>query len=78
VSRSEAPAAGAEVTIDADPDRVYALITDLPTLASLADEVATMQWRKGSSAQPGAVFTGNDRNGDKKWSTTCTVTRADA
>ena len=70
------PTAGAEVTIDADPDAVYALITDLPTLASLGDEVTTMQWRKGTSAQPGAVFKGHNRNGGRQWATTCTVTDA--
>jgi hypothetical protein len=40
--------AGAEVTINADSDAVYALITDLPTLASLGDEVAEMTCRKQS------------------------------
>ena len=34
--------AQAEVTIDADPDTVYHLITDLSTLASLAEEAETM------------------------------------
>ena len=72
-----APTAGAEVTIDADPAAVYALITDLPTLSSLGDEIASMEWRKGTSAQPGAVFKGHNRNGGRKWATTCTVTDAD-
>ena len=71
------PTAEAKVTIGADPDKVYGMITDLPTLASLGDEIATMQWRKGASAQPGAVFKGNNRNGGRTWSTTCTVTDAD-
>ncbi|HZQ33011.1 MAG TPA: SRPBCC family protein [Mycobacterium sp.] len=71
------PSAGADVTINADPDAVYALITDLPTLASLGEEVAAMEWRKGNSAAPGAVFKGHNRNGSKQWSTTCTVTDAD-
>ncbi|MBV8965276.1 MAG: SRPBCC family protein [Mycobacteriaceae bacterium] len=69
---------GAEVNIDADADTVYELITDLPTLASLSDEIATMEWRKESSVKPGAVFTGHNRNGARKWSTTCTVTDADS
>ena len=71
------PAAGADITINAAPDAVYALITDLPTLASLGEEVATMEWRKGDTAAPGAVFKGHNRNGSKQWSTTCTVTDAD-
>ena len=71
------PAAGADVTIDADADAVYALITDLPTLAALGDEIATMEWQKGRSAAPGAVFKGHNQNGAKRWTTTCTVTDAD-
>jgi hypothetical protein len=66
-----------EVAINADSDAVYALITDLSTLASLGDEIATMEWRKGTTAQPGAVFNVHNRNGGKRWSTTCTVTDAD-
>ena len=77
MTQPAAPVAEAEVTIGADPDKVYALITDLPTLASLGDGITTMKWRKGRSAQPGAVFKGNNRNGVRTWSTTCTVTDAD-
>jgi uncharacterized protein YndB with AHSA1/START domain len=67
----------AEVTINADPDNVYALITDLPTLASLAEEPVAMKWRKGDAALPGAVFKGTNRNGFRRWTTTCTVTDAE-
>lgn len=82
-----APAsAQAEVTINADPEMVYHLITDLPTLASLAEEAHAMEWRKGYAAdvrsetdtvRPGAVFKGHNRNGVFRWSTTCTVTDAE-
>jgi hypothetical protein len=77
MTQPNAPTAAGEVTIDADPDAVYELITDLPTLASLADEIATMEWRKGTAALPGAVFKGHNRNGGRRWSTTCTVTDAE-
>ena len=72
-------AASAEATVDiaADPATVYRLITDLPTLADLAEEATAMQWQKGDGAQPGAVFKGRNENGSKSWSTTCTVTDAD-
>jgi hypothetical protein len=69
--------AQAEVTIDANPDSVYHLITDLPKLASLAEEATAMDWRKGDAARPGAVFKGHNRNGVFRWSTTCTVTDAE-
>ena len=77
MTQSDAPAASADVTIDSAPDKVYALITDLPTLASLGDEIAEMEWQKGNAMRPGAVFKGHNRNGTKKWTTTCTVTEAE-
>jgi hypothetical protein len=77
MSESSPASAQAEVTIDADPDTIYRLITDLPTLASLAEEAYAMEWRKGTAAQPGAVFRGQNRNGSRTWATTCTVTAAD-
>ena len=70
--------AEAEVVIDADPAKVYDLITDLPTLASLAEENEAMEWRKGDRVSPGAVFRGRNRNGSHRWTTTCTVTDAEA
>ena len=73
----EPASAQAEVSIDASPDNLYALVTDLSTLASLAEEAQAMKWRKGDAARPGAVFKGHNRNGIHRWSTTCTVTDAE-
>jgi hypothetical protein len=70
------PSAQADVHIGADADAVYALITDLATLTALAEETTAMSWRKGDCARPGAVFKGDNRNGSKTWTTTCTVTEA--
>jgi Polyketide cyclase / dehydrase and lipid transport len=67
----------ASVQIDAGPDVVYGLITDLPTLASLAEEAVAMQWCKGDAPRPGAVFVGHNENGRRRWSTKCTVTDAE-
>lgn len=72
-----APSATGTVQIDAGPDAVYALITDLTALADCAEENVGMTWRKGESARPGAVFVGHNRNGARKWSTSCTVTDAE-
>ncbi|MGO8771871.1 SRPBCC family protein [Mycobacterium sp.] len=71
------PDVAATVEIDARPDVVYGLITDLPTLASLAEEAVAMEWRKGDAVRPGAVFTGHNENGGRRWKTKCTVTDAD-
>ena len=65
------------MTISADPAAVYALLTDLSTFASLAEEATAMDWHKGDRAVPGAVFKGHNSNRGKKWTTTCTVTDAE-
>ncbi len=72
-----APSATATVQIDASPEAVYGLITDLPTLASLAEEAVKMELRKGAAVTEGAVFVGHNENGGKRWTTKCTVTDAD-
>lgn len=71
------PTASASVDVAAAPELVYGLITDLMVLAELAAETTAMTWRSGSAALPGAVFKGSNRNGWRRWSTTCTVTDAD-
>ncbi|MEZ0364720.1 SRPBCC family protein [Mycobacterium sp. pUA109] len=71
------PSVSASVQINASPAAVYALITDLAVLADLAEEAVAMRWRDGDAARPGAVFTGQNRNGARGWSTTCTVTAAE-
>lgn len=71
-----APNASASVDIAAEPTTVYQLITNLSTLSALAEEATEMVWKKGDSAEPGAVFVGRNRNGKHTWSTKCTVTRA--
>lgn len=77
MTQSETASAEATVTIAAEPAAVYALITDLPTLAELAEEADAMAWQKGGECAPGAVFKGQNSNGGKKWTTTCTVTDAE-
>ena len=77
MSQPAAPDAHGSVSIAADSAAVYALITDLATLGSLAEEAREMRWSKGNTAAPGAVFKGHNRNGSHTWTTKCTVTEAD-
>jgi hypothetical protein len=72
-----APCVSGTLEIDASPGVVYGLITDLPTLATLAEEAVAMEWRKGNAACPGAVFAGHNQNASRRWTTKCTVTDAD-
>lgn len=71
--------ADVEATVDiaAEPEAVYRIVTDLPTMAELAAETSSMRWLSGDSAQPDAKFKGTNSNGGKSWSTTCTVTDAE-
>ncbi|MBY0290246.1 MAG: SRPBCC family protein [Mycobacteriaceae bacterium] len=69
--------AEASTDIAAEPTTVYALITDLPTLSTLAEEATEMVWHRGDRVAPGAVFKGRNQHGGKKWTTTCTVTDAE-
>ena len=71
------PTARASVTISATCAEVYALITDLPTMATLAEEANALEWHRGDAATPGAVFKGHNINGAKSWTTKCTVTHAE-
>ena len=74
---AESPATvTADIAVAAAPETVYALITDLPQLAELAEETTAMQWVSGDSARPGAVFKGSNRNGRHRWTTTGTVSAA--
>ncbi|MGH3551216.1 MAG: hypothetical protein ACRDT5_01225, partial [Mycobacterium sp.] len=40
---SATPSATATLYIDASPEAVYALVTDLPTLAAMAEETVAMR-----------------------------------
>ena len=61
MTQRDAASVQAEVSIDADPATVYHLITDLPTLASLAEENEAMEWRKGDKVLgPACDLVGED------------------
>lgn len=77
MSEPHEPSATATVLVNASPEVVYGLITDLPTLASLAEEAVGMEMRKGDGIAKGAVFVGHNENSGKRWTTKCTVTDAD-
>jgi hypothetical protein len=70
------PSASAQVEINADPARVYGIITDLASFAEITEETQTMVWTKGDSATPGAVFRGKNKNGWRSWTTNCRITDA--
>lgn len=67
------------ITISASPLQVYWLIADLETMTGLAQECSGYRVLDGPArpAQVGTRFQGHNRNGWRRWSTTCVVTDAD-
>ena len=60
--------------VAAPAEKVWALVADLPRMGEWSPENAGGTWQKGATGPAlGAVFKGNNRNGFRRWSTTCTV-----
>lgn len=63
--------------IEAAPEAVYALVSDLPRMGEWSPENTGGRWLGGAAAPAvGARFKGTNRNGARRWSTTCTVVEA--
>lgn len=72
------PTATGQITIDASPRVVYELISDPVAMVELGEETTGVRWVKGASAATvGARFTGANKHGVRRWSTTSVVTDAD-
>jgi ligand-binding SRPBCC domain-containing protein len=57
---------------------VWELVSDVSRMGEWSPETTSCAWEKGSAgAQVGARFSGRNRNGRYRWSTSCTVTAAD-
>lgn len=64
--------------IAAAPGAVYAAISDVTRMGEWSDECVSCQWQPGfDGAAVGAVFDGNNRNGDRQWTTQGKVVEAD-
>ena len=64
------------VHIDATPDAVYRLVSDLPRMGEWSPENTGGSWSGGATGPaPGVKFRGTNR-GARRWSTTVTVAEA--
>ena len=73
---ADSPTAESEITIDAAPDVVWALVTDIDIPARFSDEFQGATW-VDPDVEPsiGSQFRGRNRNpGIGEWEVTCTVT----
>ena len=64
--------------IDAPPERLYDLITDVTNMGRWSPECTGGKWLKGADGPAeGAKFRGANKHGIVRWWTHCTVTKAD-
>jgi uncharacterized protein YndB with AHSA1/START domain len=67
-----------QARIDAPPEVVYDLISDVTQMSRWSPETTSCRWLDGADcAHVGARFRGTNRMGWRRWSTTCTVTAAE-
>lgn len=65
--------------IAAPPAKVWALLSDLPRMGEWSPENTGGKWVRGATGPAaGARFVGSNRNGKKKWTTTCTISDCDS
>lgn len=66
------------VCVDAPPERVFDLVSDLPGMGRFSPENAGGRWLGGATGPAvGAGFRGQNRRGLHRWSTRVTVTRCE-
>jgi hypothetical protein len=68
----------ATIHIDAPPEKVYRMISDVTRMGEWSPETHTCEWIEGASGPAvGARFKGSNKRGIVRWSTKPTVTVAD-
>ena len=66
------------VKINAPAEKVYDLITDVTQMGRWSPECTGGKWTGGATGPAvGATFKGSNRHGLARWTTHCTVTKAD-
>lgn len=68
---------GDSIEIAAPAPKVYEMVSDVTRMSRWSPEQTGTRWVRGSTAPDvGARFRGTNRNGWRRWTTTCTVTDA--
>ncbi len=67
------------IDIAAPPEKVYAMVSDLPRMGEWSPENTGGKWIGGAKAAlPGAKFMGSNKNGNRKWTVPVRITDATA
>jgi hypothetical protein len=67
----------ASIEINASPEAVYDLVSDLPRMGEWSPENLGGEWQGGGSGQVGDHFLGQNRAGERTWSAPVMVTQAE-
>ena len=76
--RSEAADVTVEELIAAPPQVLYDLVSDVTRMGAWSPETTSCRWFGGTAGpRVGARFRGSNRNGWRRWTTSCTVVAAE-
>jgi hypothetical protein len=67
----------ANIEINASPEAVYDLISDLPRMGEWSPENIGGEWQGGGSGKVGDRYIGHNQAGERSWSVPVMVTAAD-
>ena len=68
----------ASIEIEATPEQVYGLLSDLSRIHELSPECYQADWEGGATGpEVGAAFRGYNRVGERSWDVACVVVAAD-
>ena len=67
------PGLTVEVDVDASPERLWELVSDINTPALFSDEFQGAEWVEGDGPRAGASFVGRNERPERKWETTSFV-----
>ncbi|MBI2696253.1 SRPBCC family protein [Mycobacterium nebraskense] len=76
---ADKPTVEASTWIDADPARVWSLVSDIKLMPTLSNELQAVEWAEGADApRVGARFVGhNEHDAFGQWSTTSQIVACD-
>ncbi|WP_197281295.1 MULTISPECIES: SRPBCC family protein [unclassified Mycobacterium] len=76
---ADKPTVEASTWIDADPSRVWGLVSDIKLMPTLSNELQAVEWAEGADApRVGARFVGhNEHDAFGRWSTTSQIVACD-
>ncbi len=71
---SEQPSVTVETVMEAGSDDVFAVLSNLETLAGFGTEFQSCRWVGGRPGTLGSSFVGVQRMGEREWESTATIT----